>query len=61
MAFDQLLNRPAKQRRFARGCAQDDPSRRPDAVDLLTEYDDLLEDLYGERTFRPFAITRTGA
>lgn len=50
-----------RQRHFARWCAQDDPDRRPDAVDLLTEYDDLLEDLYGERTFRPFALPGTGA
>jgi len=59
----ELLSRDETgQRAFARGCAQDDPGRRPDAVDLLDEYDELLEDLYGERVFRPFALPdRTGA
>jgi hypothetical protein len=50
-----------RQRTFARWCTQDNPARRPDAADLLTEYDELLEELYGERTFRPFALPRTGA
>lgn len=56
LMLDLLAEDETRQRTFARGCAQDDPDRRPDAVDLLTEYDDLLEDLYGERTFRPFAL-----
>ncbi|NUT48148.1 MAG: adenylate cyclase [Saccharothrix sp.] len=61
LMLDLLAPGETAQRTFARGCAQDDPGRRPDAVDLLTEYDDLLEDLYGERTFRPFALPGTGA
>ncbi len=61
LMLDLLADHETAQRRFARGCTQDAPHRRPDAVDLLTEYDDLLEDLYGERTFRPFALPRTGA
>lgn len=46
------------QRRFAQGCMQDGPRRRPAAAALLEEYDDLLETLYGPRTFRrfPYAI-----
>ncbi|SIH33990.1 Predicted ATPase [Mycobacteroides abscessus subsp. abscessus] len=42
------------QRRFARGCMQDGPRRRPAAASLLQEYDELLETLYGPRTFRRF-------
>jgi hypothetical protein len=61
LMLDLLADGETAQRRFARGCTQDDPTRRPDAVDLLTEYDDLLEHLHGERTFRPFALPRTGA
>ncbi|MEU7479085.1 adenylate cyclase [Lentzea sp. NPDC042327] len=54
--------RPDEKRQlaFAGGCLQDQPRRRPDAVDLLGEYDDLLEDLYGPRVFRPFALPETG-
>ncbi|MCE7001110.1 adenylate cyclase [Saccharothrix sp. S26] len=61
LMLDLLADDETAQRRFARGCTQDDPARRPDAVDLLDEYDDLLDDLYGERTFRPFALPKTGA
>ncbi len=50
-----------RQLTFATWCAQDEPTRRPDAVDLLDEYDDLLDDLYGPRTFRPLVIPKTGA
>jgi hypothetical protein len=59
----ELLHRNEKRQiTFARGCTQDRPARRPDAVDLLGEYDDLLEDLYGKRVFRPFALPhQTGA
>jgi hypothetical protein len=48
------------QQAFARGCLQESPARRPDAVDLMGEYDELLEDLYGARRFRPFALPKTG-
>lgn len=61
LMLDLLAENEHRQRTFARWCTQDDPGRRPDSVDLLTEYDELLEELYGERTFRPFALPRTGA
>ncbi|MFC7616189.1 adenylate cyclase [Actinokineospora soli] len=60
LMLDLLADSEHRQRTFARWCTQDDPHRRPDTVDLLTEYDDMLEELYGERTFRPFALPRTG-
>jgi hypothetical protein len=48
---------PARLAAFAAGCLLANPSRRPqDAWRLLAELDDLLERLYGPRTFRPFAI-----
>lgn len=47
---------PSRMRTFALGCMQDNPGLRPDAVDLLGEFDELLELLYGERTFRAFAV-----
>ncbi|MBB5957947.1 hypothetical protein FHS29_004555 [Saccharothrix tamanrassetensis] len=59
---DLLAHGETRQRTFARGCMQDDPERRPDAVALLEEYDELLDELYGQRAFRPFALPdRTGA
>jgi hypothetical protein len=62
LMLDLLAPNETRQRRFAVGCTQDSPTRRPDAVDLLGEYDDLLEDLYGARVFRPFALpNQTGA
>jgi serine/threonine protein kinase len=43
--------------RFAQGCTLAAPRMRPqDAWRLLAELDDLLADLYGPRTFRPFAL-----
>jgi serine/threonine protein kinase len=50
---------PARLRAFARGCMQPQPSLRPDAVDLLDEFDDLLDTLYGRRRFRPFTLPTT--
>ncbi|WP_213001190.1 lipopolysaccharide kinase InaA family protein [Winogradskya consettensis] len=48
---------PAAMRRFAAGCRYDAPRMRPqDAWHLLAELDELLEDLYGPRRFRPFAL-----
>ncbi|MGC0366020.1 serine/threonine protein kinase [Rhodococcus sp. 27YEA15] len=47
---------PNRMRAFASGCMQDAPRMRPDASDLLAEFDDLLDLLYGERTFRPFDL-----
>ena len=47
---------PAAMAAFARGCLLANPRRRPqDAWALLTEFDELLERLYGPKTFRPFA------
>lgn len=60
MMLDLLADDEHRQRAFARGCLQERPERRPDAVDLIREYDDLLEDLYGARRFRPFALPQTG-
>lgn len=42
---------------FAGGCRLRNPRRRPgDAWRLLAEFDDLIDRLYGPRTFRPFAM-----
>ncbi len=60
LMLDLLADNEDRQRAFARGCLQQRPSARPDAADLLGEYDDLLEDLYGARRFRPFALPKTG-
>jgi hypothetical protein len=46
---------PRPLRSFLRGCTLPAQARRPqDAWKLLAELDDLLERLYGPRTFRPF-------
>jgi serine/threonine protein kinase len=48
---------PPAMRRFADGCLYPAPRMRPqDAWALLAELDELLENLYGPRTFRPFTI-----
>ena len=48
---------PAPMASFALGCLLAGPRRRPaDAWQLLAELDELLERLYGPRTFRPFAM-----
>src|SRR6185437_2541482 len=48
---------PAPMASFAAGCTLANPRRRPaDAWALLTEFDELLDRLYGPRTFRPFAM-----
>jgi hypothetical protein len=40
---------------FAAGCTLASPARRPDdAWELLREFDDLIERLWGPRRFRPF-------
>jgi serine/threonine protein kinase len=53
---------PERLRRFARGCALSALRMRPsDAWRLLTELDEALHDLYGPRTFRPFALRDRGA
>lgn len=63
LMLDLLGDNETRQRRFARGCMQEIPGRRPDAADLLGEYDELLDELYGRRVFRPFAMPnhKTGA
>ncbi|MFC9253957.1 adenylate cyclase [Amycolatopsis thailandensis] len=61
LTLSLLAPTETRQREFATWCTQEDPARRPDAVDLLDEYDDLLGELYGPRTFRPFIIPETGA
>jgi hypothetical protein len=50
---------PDRLRAFACGCMQPQPGLRPDAVDLLDEFDDLLDTLYGRRRFRPFTMPTT--
>ena len=50
---------PDRLRAFAYGCMQPQPGLRPDAVDLLDEFDDLLDTLYGRRRFRPFTMPTT--
>ncbi|WP_208814580.1 serine/threonine protein kinase [Micromonospora echinofusca] len=48
---------PAALRSFADGCRTTRPESRPDdAWRLLGELDDVLERLYGPRTFRPFHL-----
>lgn len=49
---------PRALRAFADGCLQPSPRHRPDdAWRLLGELDDVLESLYGARTFRPFTLS----
>ncbi|MFJ9416444.1 MULTISPECIES: molecular chaperone DnaJ [unclassified Streptomyces] len=48
---------PQPMRAFLRGCTLPAEARRPhDAWRLLAELDELLDRLYGPRTFRPFAM-----
>ncbi|MFJ8913712.1 adenylate cyclase [Amycolatopsis sp. NPDC102389] len=61
MMLELLAPNETRQREFATWCTQDIPAQRPEAADLLDEYDELLDDLYGPRTFRPFTIPETGA
>ncbi|PBC51810.1 MULTISPECIES: hypothetical protein [unclassified Rhodococcus (in: high G+C Gram-positive bacteria)] len=50
---------PDRLRAFAYGCMQPQPGLQPDAVDLLDEFDDLLDTVYGRRRFRPFTMPTT--
>lgn len=53
----RLIRMPEPMRRFADGCRYPAPRMRPqDAWALLKEFDELLDNLYGPRTFRPFEI-----
>lgn len=55
--MQRLISMPGPMARFADGCRYAAPRMRPqDAWALLTEFDDLLDNLYGPRTFRPFEI-----
>ncbi|ARF54100.1 molecular chaperone DnaJ [Streptomyces gilvosporeus] len=48
---------PPSMRAFLRGCTLPAEARRPhDAWRLLAELDELLDRLYGPRTFRPFTM-----
>ncbi|GIH04173.1 hypothetical protein Rhe02_22400 [Rhizocola hellebori] len=48
---------PGALRRFVKGCTIPYAKARPqDAWRLLAELDDLLHQLYGKRTFRPFTL-----
>lgn len=52
---------PRPLRAFLRGCTLPAQARRPrDAWRLLAELDDVLEGLYGPRTFRPFTMPGGG-
>ncbi|CCH22288.1 hypothetical protein [Micromonospora lupini] len=49
---------PRELHAFARGCRQRSLDARPnDAWQLLRELDQVLDRLYGPRTFRPFTLT----
>jgi hypothetical protein len=56
LMLHMLADGETRQRTFASGCLQERPGARPDAVDLLDEYDALLDEEYGRRRFRPFAM-----
>lgn len=46
---------PRRYIRFIEGCLRA-PHRLPDAWTLKDEYDELIEDLWGPRKFRPFVM-----
>jgi hypothetical protein len=56
LMLDLLAPNEQRQIAFARGCLQERLERRPDAADLLGEYDELLDELHGARVFRPFTF-----
>lgn len=41
---------------FAQGCLQDAAALRPTAADLVAEFDDFIDRVYGPRRFRPFPL-----
>jgi hypothetical protein len=48
---------PKPMAAFASGCTLANPRRRPgDAWELLAEFDEVLDRIYGPRRFRPFAM-----
>ena len=53
--FSLIREPPQALKAFAAGCTLPNPARRPaDAWELLREFDDLIERLWGPRRFRPF-------
>ena len=55
--MQRLIDMPEPMARFAAGCRYPAPRMRPqDAWALLGEFDELLDHLFGPRTFRPFEI-----
>lgn len=50
-----------RQRAFVDGCTQPTATMRPDAAQLIDDYDFLLDGLYGPRRFRPFHLPATVA
>ncbi|MBL6276926.1 serine/threonine protein kinase [Micromonospora fiedleri] len=57
MAWLMGRHAPAELRAFVKGCQQPHLTARPhDAWQLLGELDEVLERLYGPRTFRPFTL-----
>ncbi len=50
---------PKLIRRFLTGCLYSNPRARPqDAWGLLNEFDELIERMWGKRTFHPFAMPK---
>lgn len=47
-----------RQINFAKFCMQSSPNLRPDAPDLVGEYDRFIEKIYGGRRFRPFTLPK---
>ena len=57
MTWLMRVDAPEPLRRFASGCCLPGLRQRPDdAWRLLVELDELLESLFGPRTFRPFTL-----
>jgi hypothetical protein len=53
--FSLIADPPPPLAAFAAGCTMANPARRPDdAWELLREFDDLIERLWGRRRFRSF-------
>jgi hypothetical protein len=56
-AADGRLESSRRLATFGRGCAMGARSRRPeDAHALLAEFDDLLERMWGARTYHEFSM-----
>jgi hypothetical protein len=58
--IDKLTRQKGRPRRLANffdGCERLEPKRLPNALTLREEFTELIEDLWGKRTFRPFTMT----